>query len=74
MFDSKCSSLIILIGDDVLDSIAAKIALSSLNPLIFLSKFSNASFNEIVTGSGNNLFKFANVYSPLKIGLTFPNC
>ena len=60
ILDSKFSSLSILIGDDVLLSMAASIVSSSENPFIFLSKFSIASISDFVIYFGKILFRFAN--------------
>ena len=53
------SFLKILIGDDVLVSIADKTVLPSAKPFIFLSNSVNASFNAIVTNSGSISCKLA---------------
>ena len=57
MWDSKFSLLGILIGEEVLLSTPAKIALSSLKPGIFLSKLGRASLIEVVILLGNSFVK-----------------
>ena len=65
---SPHSSRVILTGDDVRLSIAAKIALSSLNPWILRPKASIPSFNATFTYSGNISLRLLKAVSPLKTG------
>ena len=73
MLLSKNSSLIILIGEDVLLSTPESKTSSLSNPFIFLPKFVIPSFIELFILSLNISFKFANWYFPFKIGFTLSN-
>ena len=57
IFDSKLSSLLILIGEDVLLSTPHRIVLSLLNPFIFVPKYSIPSIKDLFRLSGNISFK-----------------
>ena len=60
-------------GEEVLLSIAARIASSLANPFIFLSNEINASFKAVTINPGHILSKRQNLYLPLKQGTVSPN-
>ena len=67
----KFSSLGILIGDEVLDSTADRIASSMAKPLIFLSKFLIPSIRASEIYSGKIFLRLASSYFPLNMGFIF---
>ena len=74
MTDSDCSNsfLIILTGDELLVSTPVKIASSSANPFILVSKYFIPSFKVLATKSGKISFKFEHFTPGLYVGIIFP--